>query len=169
MWKKRIPLLSSLAVMATAALVGTTTPAQADAAALPMGVALPGCAVTFIPDAGNPTAGVRCLERETGAESAAASSAAAVPFVTLWQNGPYPPSSGWGITYEELGLHNLPSNRNDDASSWDSGPNSCGEFSVNAAGTQPFVNFAPNGHGNFPFGSVPNDSVSGLDLTNFGC
>lgn len=150
----------------TLARVSLVPRTQAVPAALPQPVVLPGCAMTFAPHAGNP-AGAICLAKTTGARPAAAP-AAANQYVQLWQNGPYPPSSGWGISIVQAGLFYVPTKYNDQASSWAAG-NACGSFSVNAPNTNPKAFFSPNTAGNFPRGSVPNDSVSGVAVSFTGC
>ncbi len=162
--RKTIPFMTGLAVAATALVVGTTL-SQADAAALPQPVRLPGCAMTFAPRAGNP-AGAVCLAEATGARPAAASNAN--QFVQLWQNGPFPPTSGWGISIVQAGKFYVPTKYNDAASSW-AAADACGSFSVNDPNTNPKAFFSPNTDGNFPLGSVPNDSVSGVAVSFTGC
>lgn len=83
----------------------------------------------------------------------------------LYQNGPFVPSSGnfecWTTNVAPI-LINIPSDFNDQASSWGSCPE--GTFFVNSNGGGPSAGFGDLRHGNFPFGAVPNDSLSSFSL-----
>jgi hypothetical protein len=167
------------AVAAVLTVIGLSAPAQAattspaPAAAAPAGLAphlaggvtpLPDCAETLAPSVGR-TAGRVCL-RKLPAGAARTAAATTFPcFVEYFQNGPYGSnawSNGWGICVQHSGNYSVPAQENDQASAFET---ECeGNFFVNGPGTFPGSGFNGNVRGNFPYGSVPNDSLSGIQV-----
>ncbi|GAA3142999.1 hypothetical protein GCM10010521_32190 [Streptomyces rameus] len=136
------------------------SPAQAAPEFSPRNFPLSGCAVTLTPDVTHPDTSV-CLKRAEG--RAAERRSPEDTFVQLAQNGPWPPSGGWLISYTQGGQFTLPSQYNDAASSWYAA-GVCGNFYLNAAGTTPWMPYPKNASGNFPYGPVGNDQLSGVSV-----
>jgi hypothetical protein len=132
---------------------------------------LPGCAETFAPRVGD-NAGRKCLVRLS---ASAMQAAAANPdelgcSVDYYQNGPYGSAQqkqGWAVCVRGSGNFAVPLQFNDQASSWDSC--AAGVFFVNGINTTPDASFPGNDFGNFPWGHVPNDSLSSLKVGANNC
>lgn len=129
---------------------------------------LPNCLTTFYPNARNPLDRV-CLTPVPASEakSASPSDTFGPCNFAYYQNGPYLPSSGWSACALVLSGNDyfVPRSLNDQASSWAS----CGTggvFYANQPGTSPSASFPANSHGNFPWGAVPNDSLSSAFVNN---
>lgn len=165
--------------IATASLVSLAVPAGY-AASTPQSAAriahaltpLPGCAVTLTPKVGE-TAGRVCLVPETAAMRAAVAPDASVAGcqADVYGNGPYGSTAwqnGWGLCLAGgTGNYYIPTAYNDQASSWDSCAG--GIFYANQPGTSPSAAFPANSAGNFPLGSVANDSLSSAYITAAAC
>lgn len=91
-----------------------------------------------------------------------------VAYVCYFENGPFGKSSwsnGWGDCVDQYGgnPYYVPRVYNDKASSWDSCVS--GTFYVNQPYTTPSANYPADYNGqNFPWGAVPNDSLSSLSI-----
>lgn len=167
------------ATIAAVGLASLTVPAGYAASAAQSGARvagavtpLAGCAVTFAPKVGS-TAGRVCLVQETAAmRSAAVTPDSAVPGCAFdyYQNGPYGSTAwgnGWGLCVVGAGNYYVPIQYNDQASSWDSCAS--GIFYGNQPGTSPSASFPANSSGNFPLGSVANDSLSSAFINSNAC
>lgn len=122
---------------------------------------LPGCADTFVPRASS-TRGLICLRPLAPSSRAAANASPAGCDFDYYQNGPYG-SSAWANGWRDCvgggpGNYSVPRSLNDQASAWDSC--SDGIFYANQPGTSPSAAFPSFSAGNFPWGSVRNDSLS---------
>jgi len=92
--------------------------------------------------------------------------------VCYFQNGPFGRGNwfnGWGDCVDQYGgnTYYVPRKFNDQASSWIS-CGSGGTFYVNQPFTTPYATYpAYSGGQNFPWGAVPNDSLSSLYINSF--
>lgn len=177
--------LAATAVAVLAPLIGVwSQPTAASAVTTPSSgiahliTALPGCAVTYAPKARDNKRRV-CLttiaQLENMARKAGLSSGRAPVkpadaitngcFFRYYQNGPYGSAAwanGWVACVNDVadnGYYWVPAWLNDQASAFDT----CADvyFSVNQPGTAPASFAYADTTGNFPWGSVPNDSLSG--------
>jgi hypothetical protein len=126
---------------------------------------LPDCAATFAPKVGS-ARGRTCIRKLS---ALAARTARVTPFCTAYyyENGPFGSvawSNGWGVCVSSLGNYTVPFGLDNQASSFET---VCpANFYVNAPGTFPGSGAAGNTRGSFPWGAVPNDSLSGIQIVN---
>ncbi|GAA3981290.1 hypothetical protein FOF52_03380 [Thermobifida alba] len=171
----------------TGALTGALVAAGMSGAAAEIDhqpVILPDCAVTFVPDGGD-LGDAECLQpaRETASASSGRDCRDGrdgrhrgcrdghghddhVSYVVVTEHGPWGSRAereGWHLYFVEPGLYYVPRRFNDQASAWAS-YGFCGHFHVHAPGTQPAAFFPKNRAGNFPYGRVGNDELSGVSV-----
>ncbi len=120
---------------------------------------LANCLVTFTPHVNNEQERT-CLVKAT-AQTLSPNAVRPGCSMDYYQNGPYGSSAwanGWAECAVGFGTYYVFSSLNDQASAWDS---LCdGVFFANQPWTDPGAYFPPNSAGNFPWGGVPNDSLS---------
>lgn len=168
----------ALTGLLTGVLVSTSTPnAAAEVDHQP--VILPNCAVTLVPNGGDADS-AECLQpaRDTMASNRGSGHHHCghhhhgrcdddyVPYVVVAEHGPWGSRAereGWHLYFVEPGLYYIPQKFNDQASSWAS-YGFCGYFHVHAPGTEPAAFFPKNRAGNFPYGRVGNDELSGVSV-----
>jgi hypothetical protein len=124
---------------------------------------LPDCAATFAPKVGS-TKGRTCM-RKLSAFAARTANVTPVCNAYYYQNGPYGGlawENGWGVCVAAIGNYTVSFGFDNQASSWDAVCPT--NLYVNAPGTFPGSGTNGNTRGNFPWGSVPNDSLSGMQI-----
>ena len=122
---------------------------------------LPNCADTFVPKAGSNRGRICLATLPASAGGIKRASPQGCDF-DYYQNGPYGSqawANGWRLCVGGgPGNYFVPRSLNDQASSWDSCSN--GIFYANQPGTSPSARFPGVAAGDFPWGGVPNDSLS---------
>ncbi|HEX6344405.1 hypothetical protein [Umezawaea sp.] len=151
-------------LLAAGAILLLATGGHAASASAPAGrvegaaVPLAGCEVTFVPDVGSEV-GRTCLTPATRTGPAVAAEACSFAY---YENGPYGSpewDAGWSVCVTGgPGTHYVPLDLNDQASSWDSCAS--GTFFAGQPDTDPRQGMPGFSRGNFPWGAVPNDSLS---------
>lgn len=126
-------------------------------------VVLPDCAVTLVPEGGDSDS-AECLQ--PARETMSSTYSSHVSYVVVAEHGPWGSRAereGWHLYFVEPGLYYIPWKFNDQASSWGS-YGFCGYFHVHDPGTRPAAFFPKNRAGNFPYGRVGNDELSGVSV-----
>lgn len=153
---------TALAALILAAALIPATAASASAGPAPSGdlPPLPGCAQTWSPKVGDLEHRV-CLKKIPANVTASRSIGCTL---TVYENGPYGSAAwarGWILSFCWYGDEWVPIEQNDQASSWKSNC-SPGVFYANQPNTHPLASFPEHSTGDFPWGAVPNDSLSSV-------
>ncbi|KUP97810.1 hypothetical protein [Thermobifida cellulosilytica] len=167
---RRLTTIVLTGALAGALLSTSASTASADTENAP--VVLPGCAVTFVPDGGDIDV-AECLQPLREHSAAGGRDRGRdhddwdhVSYVVVTEHGPWGSRAerqGWHLYFVEPGLYYIPQRFNDQASAWGS-YGFCGYFHVHAPGTRPAAFFPKNRAGNFPYGKVGNDELSGVSV-----
>jgi hypothetical protein len=151
--------VAALTVVA-AFLAATAAPAAAAPTRSDRLTPLPGCAQTWAPKVGDQEHRV-CLRKMPERVSASKASSCTLE---IYQHGPYGSREwerGWVVAFCWYGNEAVPIDQNDDASSWRSFC-SPGIFYVHQPDVHPMAAYPENATGDFPWGAVPNDSLSSV-------
>lgn len=166
MLKKKSAFLVMLILMTLLFSLGVVSNASAHASAstvlsiqsVPRHTPLLHCSVTLE----TATHTKQCLVQETTNKALSTQNSDPGCALMYYQNGPYGSSAmrnGWAICVAGTpGYVPVPKQYNDQASAWDSC--SDGYFYKDGANTYPDAYFPAHSSGNFPWGAVPNDSLS---------
>lgn len=156
------------AQMAAAAAKATATAQASVPTATPTPIPTPtpavNCPIKVLNYQGGQIASYTCMDISGNATASTVNSPQAISCnVIIYQNGPYLPSNGWALCYDNgPGLWTVPLQFNDQVSSWWSC--SSGTFYMDANGQGGSASYPAHSNGTFPIGNVPNDQLSSLSI-----